>query len=251
MCMKSSRSCHNLVDRQSGFTLIELLVVISIIALLIALLLPALKNARRVAKQLKCSAQMRQVAMGTITYIENDRNNLMFTYREIYMSSIYYEEYFSAGIPSLGVASKVEDIFHCPDHPWPLLHNNAWMRTSLRSESSTHYGWPMDYYNNKPVMTRTGDAHRMDSIPHSSSAVLLGETYFNNTTRQVRGEGYSVFGVYNLPGGGTLLPTKHNGRGNYAFQDGHVSTYDVDYVMDHGRTDPSSPIRFSWPNGTY
>lgn len=240
-----------LVKGKTGFTLIELLVVVSIISLLIAMLLPALAQARASARQIKCASQMRQLAQGTITYIENDRKNLMFGYREIYMSSIYYDGYFSAGYPTLGVASKVEDLFHCPDHPWPLTHNNDWMRTSLRSESSTHYGWPMDFNNNLPVMVRTGDPHRMDEIPHTSTSVLLGETYYNNATRQARGEGFSSFGVYNLPTAGTLMPNKHNGRGNYAFQDGHVATYEVDYVMSHGLTDPSSPIRFSWPAGTY
>lgn len=236
---------------RGGFTLIELLVVVAIVSLLIALLLPALSKARASARRIKCMSQMRQLATGTLTYIENDRNNKMFGYREIYMSSIYYDGYFGSGYPTQGVATKTETLTHCPDHPWPTTHNNCWMHTSLRSESSTHYGWPMDYQNNLPVMVRTGEARRMDEVPSSSRAVLLGETYYNNATRMVRGEGYSNFGVFNLPGGGTLLPTKHGSTGNYAFQDGHVSTYDADFALGHGKTDPDSPIRFSWPAGTY
>ena len=51
-----------------GFTLVELLVVIAIIGILVAMLFPALQAVRQSARKTKCSANLRQVVLATLTF---------------------------------------------------------------------------------------------------------------------------------------------------------------------------------------
>lgn len=61
------------IRRRKGFTLVEVLIVISIIAVLIGILLPVLQGARSAAHSAVCLSNLRQNAIGWISYLNEHR----------------------------------------------------------------------------------------------------------------------------------------------------------------------------------
>lgn len=57
--------------RQSGFTLLELLVVLGVIALLLSILLPAIRLATSISRQMVCQSNLRQLGIMSSVYLED------------------------------------------------------------------------------------------------------------------------------------------------------------------------------------
>jgi prepilin-type N-terminal cleavage/methylation domain-containing protein/prepilin-type processing-associated H-X9-DG protein len=71
--MRNRLASHGASHATRAFTLVELLVVIGIIAILIAILLPALQSARRQAQMVQCQSNMKQIALGVLQYIADNK----------------------------------------------------------------------------------------------------------------------------------------------------------------------------------
>jgi prepilin-type N-terminal cleavage/methylation domain-containing protein/prepilin-type processing-associated H-X9-DG protein len=75
--------------RRRAFTLIELLVVISVVAVLMAVLMPALASARQHSKTIICLSNLRQLAIASQVYVNNNNGYYPIAYMYQYTPPLF------------------------------------------------------------------------------------------------------------------------------------------------------------------
>ncbi|MBN2643439.1 MAG: type II secretion system protein [Victivallales bacterium] len=105
------------MNNPKRFTLIELLVVIAIIAILASMLLPALNNARNVAKQINCTNSLKQISLAQASYAGDCNGRwtpLMLNIGGIGRSWSYILNYYNYLKATNQFSNK--NLFACPFH---------------------------------------------------------------------------------------------------------------------------------------
>jgi prepilin-type processing-associated H-X9-DG protein/prepilin-type N-terminal cleavage/methylation domain-containing protein len=205
--MLLSHAHHRLRSRRA-LSLVELLVVLGIVAVVMSVVLAAMSSVRQSARSTVCSASMREICAGMLSYWSS--SNGYFLRTNDWPANNGFYEWQESVDPSLTVSK-----FRCPSFP---TFNNffgtyAYNARVVGPASSTILKWP--------------------KLPRSPSEVLLVGEMSQVNPRYALGEA--------LWFGNPLLPdpsfntdqevwtidwstsTHGKGKSNYAYADGHVS----------------------------
>lgn len=233
-------------DRRDGFTLVELLVVIAIIGILAALLLGGLSRAKGIAKRTQCANNVRQLGLALQGFVNtyhcyplflnpNSRNGPYPEQHGSWVAALQHSE-LADGQPNSS-KTKVylhEGVWQCPAalRPSELPANKSYLSYGYNA-----YGMSADTERNPLGLGRhtVSDSTSTDpdvrpvkdsEVVSPSETIAIGDG-FEGANGILRDGGLALWrrnGVVDYLGSTKRSYSRHQGKANIVFCDGHVES---------------------------
>lgn len=229
--------------RPFAFTLIELLVVIAIIAILAALLVPVGMGMISRGNTAKCASNLKQIG-AALAMAASDRNmkvpDAISPPEKSYTGQ--WELWYGVLAPYLGIATNITDgtvwngkrppgVFACPSSKGKIF--NA-------SSQATDYGYNLELYAGADQGIARGDF--LTKVAEPSKVLVIADTQRFSDPSRVGGRDIAPYYAMDPNSG---MGTRHEGRCNVLFLDGHVEQIKPANLTEQALKAPGSA--FAWP----